>query len=181
MNWTGGATESNVPNGGPLGAGDNYLLVTSTGLGGPGSRLATYNDFQWAGDYLSQNVTGIQVDVANFSDDPIHLRAFLMFGPGGFFTSTDPIIIPADGLWHQIYFGMTASDLTAVDGGWDLNETLADLPRLMIRHQEGEPGGIGAPLPFAGAMGLDNITALPEPGTIALLSLGGLAALRRRR
>lgn len=180
LSWSGGAARTNVPNGGPLGAGDNYLSVTSNGTSGPGSHLSTYNDFQWTGDYLTAGVTGIEADLKNFGSETLSIRAFLLNGDGGNFTTEFAIEIPADGQWHHVYFGMTAADLTTVDGGFDLDLTLSNLPRLMIRHQPGEPAGIGAPPPIATTLGMDNITAVPEPGTLGLL-LVGLAVLRRRR
>ncbi|RIK64199.1 MAG: hypothetical protein DCC65_14925 [Planctomycetota bacterium] len=180
MSWFGGATQVNVADGGPLGLGDNYMSVTSNGLNGPGSRLATYNEVQWSGDYTAAGVTGITVDLKNFGTEDLSMRLFLLNGDGGNFTTNVAVSLPADGQWHTLYFGMTAADLITVDGGWDLDLTLSNLPRLMIRHQPGEPAGIGAPPPIATTVGFDNITAVPEPGTLALLAIG-LATLRRRR
>src|SRR5215212_9214500 len=44
---------ANVPTGGPAGANDNFLLLTSRGGGGPGSRLTGINTSQWAGNYAA--------------------------------------------------------------------------------------------------------------------------------
>ncbi len=180
MNWGGGASRSNQL-GGPGGAGDRYLSVTSSGGGGPGSRLATFNDFQWAGDYISAGITGLTMDLKNFSDQELHMRLFLLFGSGGEFTSTNAIILAPNSDWQSVYFGLTASDMTAVDGGVDLDLSLSNLPRLMIRHQDGEPGGIGSPPSIAATLGIDNIMAVPEPSTLGLLGIGVLVLIRRRR
>lgn len=180
MSWSGGSGLSNQL-GGPAGAADRYLRVVSTGTGGPGSRLATYNDFQWTGDYLSAGVTGLQMDLKNFSNHELHMRLFILFSPGGEFTSTNAVVLAPNSDWQTVYFGLTSSDMTAVDGGFDLDLTLASVQRMMIRHQPGEPGGIGAPPPIAATLGIDNITSVPEPATLGLVALGALVLIRRRR
>jgi len=183
MDWAGGASPTNISTGGPAGAGDNYLQITSTGGFGPGSRLAAYNDVQWTGDFTSAGVTSIDADVRNFgTTGGLQLRV-LLFGNGGSFTSTVALSVVNDGFWHHITLGLTAADLTAVDGAnpIDLPMTLAGVSRLLIRHQSGAPGGTFDGTPIAGRLGMDNITATPEPGSLSLLAFGGLALLFRHR
>ena len=47
-----------VATGGPDGADDGYLLLTSVGGFGAGSRLAVINATQWAGDYTTSGISG---------------------------------------------------------------------------------------------------------------------------
>src|SRR5262245_12891015 len=49
----------NIATGGPAGAGDRYLQLTSTGLPGAGGRLAVINDTRWGGDYIAAGLTSI--------------------------------------------------------------------------------------------------------------------------
>ena len=49
---------TNVATGGPGGANDNYLQLTSNGTGGSGGRLVSINVSQWAGNYTALGVTG---------------------------------------------------------------------------------------------------------------------------
>ena len=79
----------------------------------------------------------------------------------------------------------------------DLAATLADVTELRVLHNplaQASPNGpapapagaaaIGDLLnPIAGTLLIDNITAVPEPGTLVLLALscGYIAAKRRRR
>lgn len=179
--WSGGSGPANIPTGGPAGVGDHYLQMTATGGSGPGSRLGSYNDNQWNGDYLAAGVTSIEADLRNFgSTGDLSIR-LLFFGTGGNFTSTIPLMIPNDGDWHHVIFGITPADLTAVDGGFDVNATLAGTNRLLIRHQVGLPGGSFAGTAIDGEMGMDNVTALPEPTTLGLVLGGLLLTVRRRR
>ena len=178
--WVGGAGPANIPTGGPAGGGDNYLQLVAFGGNGPGSRIGAYNDNQWTGDYLGEGVTAIEADVRNFgSTGDLSLR-LLFFGAGGNFTSTLSILLPNDGDWHHVVFGVTPADLTSVDGGFDVNATLSGTNRLLIRHQAGPPGGQFAGTVVIGELGIDNIAAVPEPTALALLVVGAFAIRKRR-
>jgi len=179
QNWT-GAGPANVPNG-QGGAADRYLEVVGNGGFGSGSRVATFNETQWGGDYVSAGVTAVRVDMANFGATDLEMRALLLFTSGGDWTSTATTLVPADGVWRTYTFGLTTSDLTLVGGSGTLAQALSGVGRFMLRHQTGAPAGIGAGTPVVGTLGIDNVTAIPEPASIALLAVGGLALLRRRR
>lgn len=179
--WGGGPGSSNVATGGPAGAGDAYLQVIGTGGFGQGSRVATFNDTQWPGDYVAAGVDAIQVDMANFGASNLEMRAVLFFTASGDWTSTNTTVIPADGIWRSYTFGLGAGDLTQVGGVGSHAAALASVGRLMFRHQPGAPAGIGGGVPIAGTLGIDNITAIPEPSSVALLAIGGLALLRRKK
>lgn len=182
LNWM-GAGEKFMGNaaGGPGGAGDLYLEVTATREDGPGSRIGTFNDVQWAGDYIAAGITAIQVDMANFGETDLDMRIVFPFGLGGAFTSTVANVVPADGVWRSYVFGLTDVDLTNVGGGDDFNATLSNVSRVLFRHQSGAPTGIGGGTPVVGNLGLDNITAIPAPPAAALLLLAGLTGRRRRQ
>ena len=64
------APPQNIPNGGPLGAGDNYLQLTSVGGSGAGNRLVVINLAQWAGNYTAAGVTFIGMDLRNLDRVP---------------------------------------------------------------------------------------------------------------
>jgi hypothetical protein len=181
-NWNGAAGFFSNDDGGPAGAGDLFLRVTSSGQKfGPGSRVASFNETQWAGDYLSAGITAIQADMANFGPTDLNMRVLLLFGGGGDFASTDGVIVPADGVWRTYTLGLTAADLTFVpfSGTGVLNDTLNSVGRLLIRHGD-SPDGIGGGTPILGDIGMDNITAIPEPGAALLMLLGAVAVRRAR-
>jgi hypothetical protein len=52
-----------IANGGPKGAGDQYLQITGIGGDGAGSRIVAINLAQWAGNYLTPGLTGIAMDL----------------------------------------------------------------------------------------------------------------------
>jgi hypothetical protein len=175
QNWAGGASPTNISTGGPAGAGDPYLRISTVGGG-----LAARNDVQWAGDYLSAGVTAVSMEMRNEGSTDLSMRVVLFNSPGGDFTSTSAVLLPADHEWHHLVFGLTAADLTHVGGGsGNLNDTLGNVVRLLFRHQAGPPSGASAPTPVTGILGVDNITAVPEPASALLTGAAlGLAIYR---
>lgn len=187
QNWDGSfvGPPTNVASGGPAGLNDNFLQIVSTGGGGPGSKLATFNDSgQWAGDYIAAGVTSIQADMKNFSASgaDLEMRLLIPFGAGGNFTSTLSQNLPADGAWHTLTFGLSAADLSYVGGNPDnLIFTLQNITRILFRHQDGLPTGVGVAPAIVAEAGIDNVLAIPEPTTALLLGLGAIVLLKPRR
>jgi len=75
--WVSGLFNAHPPinvAGGPGGAGDAFLQVEAHGGSGPGSKLVTFNQDQWRGDYLAAGVTAIRMDIKNFSDNALTIR-----------------------------------------------------------------------------------------------------------
>jgi hypothetical protein len=172
---------TNIPTGGPAGADDNYLQLTSLGTLTAGGRLTAMNPFgQWAGDYLASGITAIEMDVRNLGASDLELR--LLFEdpsagpPTNIAVSSDSILLPAGSGWMHVVFPVTPDALTAVLG--DVNTALANTTILRIFHGATAtfPGS-----PIAAQLGVDNITAtqLPEPGTLALFAVGAAALARR--
>ena len=52
-----------MPDGGPAGAGDQYMRITSNGGFGAGSRLTVLNRTQWLGNYIAAGVTAVEMDL----------------------------------------------------------------------------------------------------------------------
>jgi hypothetical protein len=179
--WTNGpaADPTNVNTGGPAGANDNFLRITSRGGGGSGSRLASYNrSSQWVGNYNTPGVTGVEMDLKNFGTGPLVMRLGLQETAGTRLVSTVPFNLPADGLWHHATFRFGAADLTRM-GQTPLTTAFTRINELRIIHSTG--------VDFMGdalttSVGVDNVRAIPEPGAACLLALStGALVLRRRR
>jgi hypothetical protein len=178
------ALPKNVATGGPAGAGDNFLQLTSTGTQGAGGRLVAINfQNQWQGDFIAAGITGIRMDVQNLGQTDLYLR--LLFAdpvagpPTNEAVSTIPILVPAGGGWRSVLFPVTPADLTANMGSAVAALTNSTEFRIYNNRNFGQ-----AP-PIAASLGVDNITAsaIPEPSTFTLLAtaLASVVAFRKRR
>lgn len=170
-----------VDTGGPAGAGDSYLFVTATGASGPGGRLVAMNSGQWAGDYSSAGVSAIAMDLRNFGSTDLTLR-LLFEDPGAgppvnIAVSTAGVFLPASGGWTRVVFPVLPGDLTAILG--DPAPLLGNTTLLRLFHGQDAvfPGEF-----IVGALGVDNISAVPAPAgwLLMMTALGALAARSRR-
>lgn len=181
QNWRVGIQNPNVPVNVPNGQGgptDDFLQMTATGGFGGGSKLGVLNTNQWTGDYIANGITSIQADFRVLSGPDLEMRLLLQ-GGGAEITSTVSQPLPADGLWHTLTFNVTPADFTAIFGS--VNNALQNATLLLIRHQPGAPGGAGAAPSVTASVGMDNVLAIPEPATLALLAFGGMTLIRRKR
>ncbi|HEU4428837.1 MAG TPA: hypothetical protein VFT98_08785 [Myxococcota bacterium] len=168
------APPMNVPGGGPAGALDSYLALTAVGGASAGSRLTAINVTQWTGDYASAGVTFIEIDLLNLGPTDLSIRLFLenpMGGPPVDTAVTDAVLLPVGQGWVHVSFAVSASDLTVLTG--DVDTLLANVTALRIFHSPNAefPGPA-----IVTQLGIDDVTALPEPSG-ALLIIAALAAL----
>ncbi len=180
--WGSGAANPappvNVTSGGPAGADDNYLLVAASGIHGPGGKLVALNELQWTGDYIAAGVTGLTMDLNNLGGTALSLRLYLLGGPGQTALSLDAVQLPAASGWTHVFFDLSPAALAGAPLA-----TLAGVTQLRLFHS------VGAAYPgpdVAAMLGVDNISAVAEPGPASLLAAGlavlaALAARRRRR
>ncbi len=186
-NWGSGAPNPVPPvtmaSGGPAGLDDHYLQLRSLGGGGPGSRLVAMNSDQWSGDYDAAGITGIRMDVNNIGATDLSLRLMFLDSDGlptpQEAVSSIAIFVPSGSGWMSILFPTAASDLTALTGSVDAALSGADSIRLFHGPSVGFP-----PAAIVATLGVDNVTAVPEPASVLLFAAGiGLltASFRRRR
>ena len=179
----------NQPSGGPLGVDDNYLQLASTGTFTAGGRLVAINGTQWSGDYVDAGITRISMDLRNLGNTDLTVRLYLENPILGVSAPTDTALsdaffLPTGGDWTHIEFSLDPASLTALQG--DVDALLANVGLLRLIHG---PDAVFPPPFIAGLLGVDNIralgnvTAIPEPTTLALLGIGlaGLAFRRRNR
>ncbi len=176
--WQGGASPFNVSTGGPDGAGDRYLRLTTSTNG----NLGTNHTGHWTGDYMDEEIMSVNMHLNNLGATPLAMR-LLVINPSGDYASTNATVLPAASGWVSVEFILDSVEMTQTGGFATLEEVLADVQILVLRHDPDPVGGPGDPNPVTGQLGIDNITALPEPGFLAGLSAGVamLLALGRRR
>jgi hypothetical protein len=182
-----------VDTGGPGGAGDGYMLLTSTGIAGsPSGRLSISNADQWSGDYSAGGITALSMWVNNFGPSDLALRLAFevlgMMGPTDIAFSADPVLVPQGSGWQQIVFPILDSDLINFFPGGSIEDALTNTTLIRLYHSPTD----NAPNPFApieavaAQLGVDDITALatvpvPEPSTLVLFGAGLAGVLSRRR
>lgn len=184
QNWTNGFTATdpfNIASGGPNGAGDRFLQVSSGSFGG-GLRSIVFNDVQWIGNYLGAGVTRVEMDLKNFTASVLSMRYALRDSPGPSFTpgyvSTVAFNLPADGQWHHATFLLDAANLTPINSPAPLSSFLSAVGDARLLHS-----AIPSLLGDAGntQWGVDNITAsaaaVPEPTTWLLIITGSVAVI----
>jgi hypothetical protein len=163
---------TNVLSGGPIGVGDNYLRFASDGAG-PGGRLVGFNSERWEGDYLEAGVTSIRMQVNNLGTTNLLLRLILI--GAGSLTTASPVNVAAGSGWTTVSFSLAPANLigssydTVLSGVSELN--LVHSPNV-VGHRTGTPN-------IAAQLGIDNVTAVPEPTTLVLAALGFAAVMWR--
>jgi len=122
------------------------------------------------------------VDLKDLSAAPLDIRIAIKTGngitPG--WASTTGFALPADGAWHHATFPLDSADLTPINSPPPLSKILSDVGELRIL-ESAAPALDGDSI--AASVGIDNITAVPEPAmtTIAAAAMAGLLVRRRRR
>ena len=174
--------------GGPLGAGDRYLLYTSVGGGGPVSRMVLPNTnpgSSWVGDLTG--VPGLDFDVLNPGAAPLSLR--LAIGNGDtWYASTDASVVGAGADWSTLSFALDDTSQTLLTGSDSFEDVVANVTELRLLSSEALPtisfGGTGSPQGdvMAASIGIDNVRAsIPEPGAVVVTVIGSLGVVLRRR
>lgn len=164
---------SNVNNVGQAGAGDHVMQVLFNDQGGgPGAQPVVFNSAQWTGDYLAAGITAITLDINNLSTIPIN-PGLEIRGAGGNINTVTGTTIPANSGWVSITLSLDPGNLV----GPDVLGTLGAVTELRFREVQG--GSFVIPNDATTAY-YDNITAVPEPATLALMGLGACAMFRRR-
>ena len=166
--------------------GSPYLRNDSSGGGGPGSRMAMFNDLQWTGDYIGGGIRAIQLEAGTFGPDTINLR--LAFnGPGGWFTTAAVPITnnnPGDPQWQTFTFEIMPNDLSHVaQGNGSYTDTMSNVTRMEI-FSGGNALSAGSLIrgeSINSSLILDQIKAVPEPSSLALVMITAFAVLTRRK
>ena len=175
----------NIDTGGPGGAGDNFMQITSIGGGGAGRFLVAFNRDQWIGNYISAGVTSIEIDLRNQSNVSLSIRLAFKetgnFGSPGYLSSTAALLAPGSG-WQHFVFTINVGTMIPIGGPVDFNTFFSTgNGEMRIINEVGTTNLNGDVI--AAQLGVDNIHAVPEPSTSLIGALGLLvlvAAFRRK-
>lgn len=172
MNWANGAPGNlvNIDTGGPAGAGDRYLQLSSNGNLGVGGRLTTFNLQQWLGNYIAQGVNAIEIDLRNTGTTSLNMRlAFkaqnLMNSPG--YLSAPVMLAPGSG-WQHFSISLAPANMIPVGGPAPYNTFFSTgIGDARIINEVGTVNLNGDLI--VGQVSIDNIHAVPEPASATLL------------
>lgn len=172
MAWgTNGSQPVNIPTGGPAGANDRYLQVSSGSFGG-NVRLLIFNQAQWVGNYVSAGVGRVDMDLNNFTNNPLTIRFGLRSGTGGSGTPgyvSEGFPLPANSGWTHVTFLLDADHMTPINSPTPFATFMTNVLDARL-FSAVTPNLIGDVVD--GQFGVDNIRSLasvPEPGTWALM------------
>ena len=171
---------ANVATGGPAGANDNFLRLTSNGQAAAGGKLVAFNSDQWGGDYVAAGVNAIRMQVNNLGATALSLR--LIFVGTQSLTTVANVDVPAGSGWTTVNFPLTPANLS----GGDFATGMSGVVELNLVHSPDVITGRGASPNIAAQLGVDNVTAVPEPGAATILAgamagAGWLATSRSTR
>lgn len=169
MSWAGGSSPVNIASGGPNGAGDRYLQITSTG-----GNMATFNLTRWDGDYQLIGVDRVEADLRNTGATPLTIRLVLFSASGDRWSSNSAVTLPAGSNWVHVGFNLAESNFTRTLGSGTWASAISGIERAMFRH---EPTISANGSPVVGQLGLDNISAfaqVTEAGPSAFTVLSGI-------
>jgi hypothetical protein len=181
-NWSNGGNAAdpvNVSTGGPAGANDSFLRVNANGGGGPGSRLVTYNrGSQWTGNFSAAGVTAVSMDLKNFGSSPLSMRIGLEGPNSTWYVSSQPFTLAADNAWHTATFPLTIAGMTNAGGSATLGSVLGQVSefRILDNPSVDYHGAL-----ISSSFGVDNVRAVPEPASAAVLAAALLPLMGRRR
>ena len=168
-----------VPDGGPAGAGDSYMQSVADGAGSF-SRLTVFNVSQWDSNYITDGVTSIRMDLLNSGSSALQIRLGLRDGAGRGYISSTPYVLGVGTGWQTAEFLVTEEALTTVGQIDNFSSFLSSGFALRILHATSTASLSGDPV--VGTLGVDNVTAVPEPRAIALLLVGvAILAVKKHR
>jgi hypothetical protein len=169
-----------------------FLSHFSDSSSSNGKWLMFTGDSDWLGNYTAVGVTGINFWADEQVGTSLNLR-IAFFGPGGCFYSAGQTITnsTAGPDWTLLTFTLSAANFTYAPGSGGTGifaGTMADVTRFEIFGGSGSITFHGNNIidagPSTNTIGIDQITAVPEPSAIALMFCAGgclFIAGRRRR
>ena len=164
-NWvkTTSIPNANIYDGGPLGTGDNFLRVTSSGSGSS-LNLTTYNNAQWIGNYYNNNLTGrikyITMDVRNSGSNILFVRMSFKYSSSSvteIWSAINSVAVLSGEPWKRISFYIDPSAFVRVSGLNPFSTTFNQVTEARIVHNDAPSWDSDL---IAGTLDIDNIQTL---------------------
>lgn len=182
--WRKGMTNPNylsiVLNGGPGGPGDAYMQSVADGSSDFG-RLTVFNEMEWSTDFIAAGISAISMDLLNPGAGTLSIRIGIRSSSGPGYISTAAYSLTGSSGWQNAIFAIDESSMTPVGNPGSFSSFIATGSfQVRILHATGTSNLVGNPI--SATLGIDNITAVPEPASAAFMFVGmcTLAACRRR-
>jgi Secretion system C-terminal sorting domain len=125
--WKHGAPNANEPvniaTDGPTGVDDHFLRNRNGEFGN--KHVMLNQDVRWLGNFTSQGILAIRMDVRNSGVNDLHLRVAFRGGAGpSWISTTNAVIVPVGSGWVTIEIPILESDFVITD---DLGDTIASV------------------------------------------------------
>jgi type IX secretion system substrate protein len=125
--WKHGVTNANEPvnisTDGPSGVDDNFLRNMNGEFGN--KHVMLNQDARWLGNYTSQGILAIRMDVRNSGTEPLHLRIAFRGGAGpSWIASINAVEVPVGSGWIPVEIPILASDFVITE---DNGDTIASI------------------------------------------------------
>jgi hypothetical protein len=130
----------NLADDGPAGVGDYFLRNSNSGVNGSGGRHIMFNqESRWTGDFTSQGIVAIRMNVRNSGPADLHLRLAFRGGPGNtWIASTNSTVVPAVlSAWSVVYLSTNSADFTVSQGTDTALDVLQDVSNFRILSNDG--------------------------------------------
>ena len=151
---------NHIGSGGPTGVGDAFVENVSSGSSSvAGGKQVMFNRSQWSGDYVSGGIKRIFADMTNLGSNPMSMRIAIKSGSTRY-GSTSATILPADGIWRRVSFGLNVTEMSMIKGAAALDTALSNVSELRMLSASTGPKWKGDAI--AATLGVDNITASPN-------------------
>lgn len=175
--FIGGSNYAQIASGGITGAGDAYLEISEPSP----QQLGGFSDqIEYNGDLLGDGVTGFSLWLSDTgADDDLEIHIAIGQRLQNVWQYTVPFVPPDNG-WAEFTVDLSdTANWVQIIGSGTLENALSASNRFLIRHDLAPYGQV--PDAIAGEFGVDRITVLPEPASLALVAFGLTALIRRRR
>jgi hypothetical protein len=138
------------------------------------------NGTQWAGNFSAAGINYIEMDLINLGETDLTMRLYfedpIPGPPTNEAVTTFGFDLAAGSGWQHAIFPIMPSDLTVLSGSAET--VLGRTTVLRIMHN---PEATFPPPSIAAVVGIDNITAVPEPAVLGMTAFGVGALLLSRR